>query len=107
MPDIKTLAKARDIDLANAFARSIEKLAKMLSTWALIMQFMSSYATDAGISGYLAWVIQELSSRKTHFTILVAHGRNSFSERDPQVKMSNSDPTIFCLRSSPHSSSEF
>ena len=31
MPDIKTLAKARDIDLANTFARSIEKLAKMLS----------------------------------------------------------------------------
>ncbi len=32
MPDIKTLAKTRDIDLANTFTKSIEKLAKMLST---------------------------------------------------------------------------
>lgn len=32
MPDIKTLAKTRDIDLANTFTKSIEKLAAMLST---------------------------------------------------------------------------
>ena len=32
MADIKTLAKARDIDMANTFNRSIEKLAAMLSS---------------------------------------------------------------------------
>lgn len=30
--DVKTLARARDIDLANTFAKSVEKLAAMLST---------------------------------------------------------------------------
>ncbi len=32
MPDIKTLAKARDIDMANTFTHSIEQLAAMLSS---------------------------------------------------------------------------
>ena len=32
MPDIKTLAKARDVDLVDTFTKSISKLASMLST---------------------------------------------------------------------------
>lgn len=32
MPDIKTLAKARDVDLANTFGKSLEKLTAMLSS---------------------------------------------------------------------------
>ena len=31
MPDIKTLAAARNVDLVNTFTKSIAKLAKMLS----------------------------------------------------------------------------
>ena len=32
MPDIKTLAAARNVDLVNTFTKSLDKLAAMLST---------------------------------------------------------------------------
>lgn len=52
--DIKTLARARDIDLANTFAQSITKLAKMLSTCEPIMAMPGETLKQKKITGKLS-----------------------------------------------------
>ena len=52
--DVKTLARARDIDLANTFAKSVEKLAAMLSTCEPVQAMPGETLKQKKITGKLS-----------------------------------------------------
>ena len=56
MPDIKTLAAARNVDLVNTFTKSLEKLTAMLSTCAPIHAAVGETLHQKKITGKLSEV---------------------------------------------------
>ena len=54
MPDIKTLAAARNVDLVNTFTKSLEKLTAMLSTCAPIHAAVGETLHQKKITGKLS-----------------------------------------------------
>lgn len=54
MPDIKTLAAARNVDLVNTFTKSLDKLAAMLSTCTPIQAAVGETLHQKKITGKLS-----------------------------------------------------
>ena len=54
MPDIKTLAAARNVDLVNTFTKSLDKLTAMLSTCAPIQASVGETLHQKKITGKLS-----------------------------------------------------
>ena len=62
MPDIKTLAAARNVDLVNTFTKSLDKLAAMLSTCAPIQAAVGETLHQKKITGKLSEAVYTAGS---------------------------------------------